>query len=212
MEVSLFERLIKFGVPSVMLAEQHRMRPEVARLIVPSIYKKLVNHESVFNYPTVPSVSRSVFFLNHCNPEEKEKGASSFYNTYEVEMSLRLADFLCKQGVDEEKITILVTYGAQKEKMLSHKLYNLFSGPIHVTTTKDRKTTLSFCRWSAITRTAWSASCAHPTEFAWHYPALVMDSSFLAILKSCPVRTSKNSTKEEKEKNKKTKKALSGFT
>ena len=134
MEVSLFERLIKFGVPSVMLAEQHRMRPEVARLIVPSIYKKLVNHESVFNYPTVPSVSRSVFFLNHCNPEEKEKGASSFYNTYEVEMSLRLADFLCRQGVDEEKITILVTYGAQKEKMLSHKLYNLFSGPIHVTT------------------------------------------------------------------------------
>ena len=134
MDVSLFERLIKFGVPSVMLAEQHRMRPEVARLIVPSIYKNLANHNSVYNYPTVPSVNRNVFFLNHNNPEEREGGSSSFYNTYEVEMSLRLADFLCQQGVNQGKITILATYGAQKEKILSHRLYNLLSGPIHVTT------------------------------------------------------------------------------
>ena len=50
-------------------------------------------------------------------------------------MSLRLADFLCKQGIDKEKITILVTYGAQKEKILSYQLYNnLLSGSIHVTT------------------------------------------------------------------------------
>ena len=84
MDVSLFERLIKFGVPSVMLAEQHRMRPEVARLIVPSIYKNLANHKSVYNYPNVPSVNRNVLFLNHNNPEEQEGGSSSFYNTYEV--------------------------------------------------------------------------------------------------------------------------------
>ena len=77
MEVSLFERLIKLGVPSVMLSEQHRMRPEVSRLIVPSIYRNLVNHESVYKYPTVPSVNRSVFFLTHNNPEEQEKGAHS---------------------------------------------------------------------------------------------------------------------------------------
>ena len=50
-------------------------------------------------------------------------------------MSLRLADFLCKQGIDKENITILVTYGAQKEKILSHHLYNnLLLDPIHVTT------------------------------------------------------------------------------
>lgn len=98
MDVSLFERLVMNHVPSVMLAVQHRMRPEVARLIVPSVYKNLENHESVLKHPAVPSINRSVFFLDHDHPEAREEGGSSYYNSHEAAMTLRLAHFLCEQG------------------------------------------------------------------------------------------------------------------
>lgn len=121
MDVSLFERLIKNGVPSVMLAVQHRMRPEVARLIVPSVYRHLENHQSVLLHPAVPSVQRSVFFLDHDQPEAREEGGTSFYNSHEAAMALRLAQFLCEQGIRQEKITVLVTYAAQMRLMLAHR-------------------------------------------------------------------------------------------
>lgn len=98
MDVSLFERLVMNHVPSVMLAVQHRMRPEVARLIVPSVYKNLENHESVLKHPAVPSMTRNVFFLDHDRPEAREEGGSSYYNSHEAAMTLRLAHFLCEQG------------------------------------------------------------------------------------------------------------------
>ena len=93
MDVSLFERLIMNGVPSVMLAVQHRMRPEVCRLIVPSVYRNLTNHASVMNYPAVPSMERNVFFLDHQHPEAQELGGSSYFNSHEAEMALKLVSF-----------------------------------------------------------------------------------------------------------------------
>ncbi|XP_057380709.1 NFX1-type zinc finger-containing protein 1-like [Daphnia carinata] len=137
MDVSLFERLVMNNVPSVMLAVQHRMRPEVARLIVPSVYKNLENHESVLKHPAVPSMTRSVFFLDHDHPEAREEGGSSFYNSHEAAMTLRLAHFLCDQGIQQEKITVLVTYAAQMRSLQAHRKeqYKLRSlDRIHITT------------------------------------------------------------------------------
>ncbi|KAG9356146.1 hypothetical protein JZ751_000990 [Albula glossodonta] len=53
LEVSLFERLIHMDVPYVRLDSQHRMRPEISRLLTPHIYKNLKNHVSVNRYENI---------------------------------------------------------------------------------------------------------------------------------------------------------------
>ncbi|GIY05613.1 NFX1-type zinc finger-containing protein 1 [Caerostris extrusa] len=49
MNVSLFERMVENGLDCYKLEIQHRMRPEIASQLVPHIYTKLLNHESVKN-------------------------------------------------------------------------------------------------------------------------------------------------------------------
>ena len=60
LDVSLFERLIMGGMKAVRLGVQHRMRPEVARLIVPAVYTQLENHSSVYSHPHVPGMMHDV--------------------------------------------------------------------------------------------------------------------------------------------------------
>ena len=60
LDVSLFERLIMGGMEAVQLGVQHRMRPEVARLIVPAIYSQLENHSSVYGHPHIPGMQYDV--------------------------------------------------------------------------------------------------------------------------------------------------------
>lgn len=96
---------------------QHRMRLEVARLIAPSIYPLLKNHESVRAHPCVPGMGRNVFFYHHTYPEEGS--GTSFRNPREAEMVLGLALYLCcdQVGVKANKITIVAAYAAQVETM-----------------------------------------------------------------------------------------------
>jgi len=63
------------------LKVQHRMRPEVAELIVPSIYPELKNHSSVLQYETIRGMLKSVFFITHNHPEE-EVCVSSVQNVF----------------------------------------------------------------------------------------------------------------------------------
>lgn len=70
-DISLFERMVNNEVPCYTLGEQHRMRPEIASLITPSIYPELKNHISVYNRENVRGVTKDLFFLNH-NIHEKE--------------------------------------------------------------------------------------------------------------------------------------------
>lgn len=71
LNISLFERMINNIVPYCMLGEQHRMRPEIAFIITPSIYSDLRNHMSVYNREHIRGITKDVFFLNH-NAYEKE--------------------------------------------------------------------------------------------------------------------------------------------
>jgi len=64
-DISLFERMVNNEVPCYTLGEQHRMRPEIASLITPSIYNELKNHISVYNREHIRGVSKDMFFLNH---------------------------------------------------------------------------------------------------------------------------------------------------
>ncbi|XP_034243136.1 NFX1-type zinc finger-containing protein 1-like [Thrips palmi] len=114
LDVSLFERLINNGVHCVALTTQHRMRPEIARLISPSIYPNLINHPSVRNFPSVRGVTKNVFFLNHTRREEEVKDAQSFQNSHEANMVSGLVKYLLQQGYDPSKITVLSTYKGQQ--------------------------------------------------------------------------------------------------
>lgn len=69
MDISLFERMVNNGINSTQLNVQHRMRPEIANLIRPTIYEDLLDHESVKNYPKILGVENNVFFLDHSQVE-----------------------------------------------------------------------------------------------------------------------------------------------
>jgi hypothetical protein len=112
LDVSLFERLIKNGLPHVTLSVQHRMRPEISRLIAP-IYPALTNSASVELYPHVKGVMRDVFFVEHKVVEERERDNSSRKNKHEASFIIALCRYLMQQGYKGENITVLTTYVGQ---------------------------------------------------------------------------------------------------
>jgi hypothetical protein len=58
---------------------------------------------------------QNVFFINHRGGETPE--GSSCNNKTNVIFDLNLANFLCQQGVQPGKITILTPYAAQKRQI-----------------------------------------------------------------------------------------------
>lgn len=81
LDVSLMERLVKNGIAQntqnwTQLKVQHRMRPDIAKLICPVIYDELENHFDVENYPNVMGCSTNLFFVHHENSEGKVSGTS----------------------------------------------------------------------------------------------------------------------------------------
>lgn len=71
LDISLFERMVNIKIPSYVLAEQHRMRPEIAGLVAPAIYPHLRNHPSVMNRSHIRGVDKDVFCITHNANEEK---------------------------------------------------------------------------------------------------------------------------------------------
>ena len=56
-----------------------------------------------------------VTFLHHEHPQERD--GLSYCNQNEVDMALGLAAYHVRQGIPEEKITILITYASQMYKL-----------------------------------------------------------------------------------------------
>ena len=125
--VSLFERLAMNGFPIHTLEVQHRMRPEIASLIRPAIYDKLLDHEDVTKYEHVKGVGSDVFFIDHSKPEKvKEKSHS---NEHEAEFIVALCKYLLKQGYQPSQITVLTMYRGQllelRKKMKRQDYYGV---------------------------------------------------------------------------------------
>ncbi|GLH02045.1 Regulator of nonsense transcripts 1 homolog [Gryllus bimaculatus] len=112
-DISLFERMVNNGLKCHCLENQHRMRPEIAQLIVPTIYPDLKNDLSVYNYAAVRGITKSLFFITHNIPEEEVDEIMSHKNCYEADFILALCRHLIWQGYKPEEITILVTYKGQ---------------------------------------------------------------------------------------------------
>jgi len=50
------------------------MRPEIANLVVGTIYSELNNHPTVEDYPDVKGMDRNLFFIDH---QQHEKSVST---------------------------------------------------------------------------------------------------------------------------------------
>ncbi|KAJ8358613.1 hypothetical protein SKAU_G00151380, partial [Synaphobranchus kaupii] len=113
LEVSLFERLVKLDFPFVRLNYQHRMRPEIARLLTPHIYSELENHPSVFEYENIKGLLTNLFFVEHQYPEEEIQDGRSHQNEHEALFVVALCRYLLCQDYQPSQITILTTYTGQ---------------------------------------------------------------------------------------------------
>ncbi|XP_046667701.1 NFX1-type zinc finger-containing protein 1-like isoform X2 [Homalodisca vitripennis] len=113
LDVSLFERLINNGVNFHTLKIQHRMRPEISRLIVPTIYPTLCDHPSTLCRQKVRGMDKSVFFMNHNHYEAEVDDIMSKKNLFEARMIMLLARHLLLQGYRPDEITVLTTYSGQ---------------------------------------------------------------------------------------------------
>ncbi|XP_063233033.1 NFX1-type zinc finger-containing protein 1-like isoform X1 [Bacillus rossius redtenbacheri] len=112
-DISLFERMLKNGMHCETLKVQHRMRPEIARLIVPTIYPELRNDETVHRYEKILGVDKSLFFITHNHHEDKVEDSSSRKNTHEGAFVIALCRYLLMQGYQPDQITVLTTYSGQ---------------------------------------------------------------------------------------------------
>lgn len=123
LNVSLFERLVLSGTPHSTLAVQHRMHPDISRLIKHT-YPDLQDHPSVSTRPAVKGVQTRVVLINHNKPELQESQASkglwrasaehqSKVNEYEVELSVAVVKYLLQQGYRAEQLVLLTPYLGQ---------------------------------------------------------------------------------------------------
>lgn len=119
---SLFERLISKGYPHSSLTTQHRMRPEISRLVRHLTYPDLQDSERTCKRPSLRGFQSDVVFVNHCHPErelneyaERREPTmkASKQNPFEVEMTLKVVKYLGQQGYGTDDIVILTPYLGQ---------------------------------------------------------------------------------------------------
>jgi hypothetical protein len=116
LDVSLFERMVRNGMKCHTLDTQHRMRPEIARLMK-FIYDDLKNHVSVESFENILGISKNIFFIDHQWPEESDDELKSHSNEHEAEYIVALCQYLLRQGYDNSRITVLTTYTGQLLKL-----------------------------------------------------------------------------------------------
>ncbi|KAM4582295.1 NFX1-type zinc finger-containing protein 1 isoform 2-T2 [Fundulus diaphanus] len=133
LEMSMFERLVNMGLPYVRLNYQHRMRPDIARLLTPHIYSELENHPSVFEYENIKGLNTNLFFLEHNHLEEEIRDGKSHQNSHEAKFVVALCKYLLLQDYKPEQITILTTYTGQLHCLRQQMPASDFSGvKVHV--------------------------------------------------------------------------------
>ena len=134
----MFERLVSNGISFARLEEQHRMRPEISRIVSRVFYPGLKDHRSVQARPSVRGVSKPVFLISHKSSED-DFGGKSKVNVLECSFLLRLARHLVRVGNSGKKITLLSAYTGQMlftikvliDNFLKVNYYNLNSDNVN---------------------------------------------------------------------------------
>ena len=128
LSISLFERLVRNDLSRATLEIQHRMRPEIARLVHPHVYDKLEDHESVKNYPEIRGISKNLYFIHHNEPESENQNLLSYQNEFEAKYLVGLCAHLFKLGYSPSQITILTPYVGQLLKLRDKMPKNKYEG------------------------------------------------------------------------------------
>ncbi|KAL7816009.1 P-loop containing nucleoside triphosphate hydrolase protein [Trichoderma aethiopicum] len=124
-KVSMFERLVKLGLPYKTLQVQRRMIPRI-REVVQTFYPMLRDHKAVKDTrkrPPVPGMGgTNLWWFQHRWPESQGTKLS-YVNRREAEMLVGFMHHLMMQDVKPSQVTVLTYYSAQVEliKELIHK-------------------------------------------------------------------------------------------
>jgi hypothetical protein len=127
---SLFERLVRKGVPHITLTKQHRMRPEISSLVRRMTYPDLIDADSTLNRSNLRGFRNNVMFINHAELELELKGSQEFrdglstsskQNGFEAQMILKCVRYLAQQGYGSDKMVVLTPYLGQL-KLLREQL------------------------------------------------------------------------------------------
>ncbi|PFX30307.1 NFX1-type zinc finger-containing protein 1 [Stylophora pistillata] len=128
LDVSLFERMVKNLMIFSRLSLQHRMRPEIAKM-VDHIYvdPKLGNHDSVFTFKNIKGVEKNLFFVDHSEKENFIREGKSKSNVHEAKFLTALCRYFIQQGYQSSQITILTAYSGQlvefRKEMIDDKAF-----------------------------------------------------------------------------------------
>lgn len=123
---SQFERLSvgepgKAPFPVAQLNVQRRMRPQISSLIRHTLYRRLIDHDTVKNLPDVVGMRKNVFWYDHRNLEDSSSGGDtqrSKSNALEVGMTHALVRHIVRQGAyDSKDIAVLTPYVSQLQKL-----------------------------------------------------------------------------------------------
>lgn len=115
--VSLFERMIRNNMEYVTLDVQMRMKSDICDLVRSATYISLKDGGIVSSYPAVKGMSKSLFCLNHSQPESVGEGGTSKENIFEAEYVVQLCSHLCDSGNEAGQITILTPYALQAQQI-----------------------------------------------------------------------------------------------
>ncbi|KAL6857383.1 P-loop containing nucleoside triphosphate hydrolase protein [Trichoderma novae-zelandiae] len=117
LKVSMFERLVKLGLPYKTLQVQRRMIPRI-REVVQTFYPMLRDHYTVKDIrkrPPVPGMGgTNLWWFQHQSPETWGKKLS-YSNFEEAEMIVGFIRYLMMNDVEPGQVTVLTYYSAQVE-------------------------------------------------------------------------------------------------
>ncbi|KAH3710995.1 NFX1-type zinc finger-containing protein 1-like [Dreissena polymorpha] len=129
MDISLFERMVRNGVPCITLEEQHCMRPEISKLLRrEKLYPTLRDHETVLRYDKVKGVDVNIQFITHEEEEYFSGDSTSYLNPHEARYISALCRYFLNQGYPKENITILTPYMGQVLLLRNEMPKSVFDG------------------------------------------------------------------------------------
>lgn len=121
---SMFERLILQGYTHQVLAQQHRMRPEISNLVRHLTYPTLIDAPKTQGRPDLLGHSSNVIFVDHEHREDrvdldkrKVNERASKRNTFEAQMALKTVKYLLQQNYDSSSIVVLTPYLGQLKRL-----------------------------------------------------------------------------------------------
>ncbi|CAG0919302.1 unnamed protein product, partial [Notodromas monacha] len=109
LDVSLFHRLLWNGFPCLYLSVQHRLRPDLLRLMQPLLGSTLTSVVGK-HFEDVRGIRKNVFFVSVSRSKNSRNRLES---SFEQEFILALCQHLLYHGYSQDQITILVSSECQ---------------------------------------------------------------------------------------------------